>query len=60
MAQWRGPDDGVYPEIVASERFVFMKAALHKEGDPLLEVLGTVTFAEQGGSEQTKVADARH
>ena len=55
-----GADDGVYPEIVAPEQFVFMRAALHKEGDPPLEVLGTVTFAEQGGSQETKVVDARH
>ncbi len=48
------PMTGVYPEIVASERFVFMRAALDKEGDPPLEVLGTVTFAEQGGSEEQK------
>jgi hypothetical protein len=48
--QSRGvPMTGVYPEIVASERFVFMRAALDKEGDTPLEVLGTVTFAEQGG-----------
>jgi len=51
---------GVCPEIVASERFVFMRATLDKEGDPPLEVLGTVTFAEQGGSEETKVVDPRH
>ena len=40
---------GVYPEIVASERFVFIRAALDKEGDGPLEVLGSVTFPEQGG-----------
>jgi hypothetical protein len=43
------PMTGVYQELVAPERFVFMRAALDKEGDPTFEVLGTVTFAEQGG-----------
>ena len=43
------PMTRVYPELVASERFVFMRAALDKEGDPTFAVLGTVTFAEQGG-----------
>jgi len=51
----RGPDGTVYPmtgvyqEIVEPERFVFTSAALDKEGNPLFEVLNTVTFAEQGG-----------
>ena len=43
------PMTGVYPEIVASERFVFIRAALDKEGDRPLEVLGSVTFPEQSG-----------
>jgi uncharacterized protein YndB with AHSA1/START domain len=51
----RGPDGTVYPmtgvyqEIVEPERLVFLSAALDGEGDPLFEVLTTVTFAEQGG-----------
>jgi uncharacterized protein YndB with AHSA1/START domain len=40
---------GVYQEIVEPERLVFLSAALDGEGDPLFEVLTTVTFAEQGG-----------
>ncbi len=43
------PLTGVYQKLVASERFVFMRAALDKEGDQTFAVLGTVTFAEQGG-----------
>jgi len=51
----RGPDGtvhpmtGVYREIVAPERIVFTSAALGEKGEPLFEVLTTVTFAEHGG-----------
>ena len=51
----RGPDGTVYPmtgiyrEIVEPERLVFSSAALDEEGNPLFEVLNTVTFAEQDG-----------
>ncbi len=51
----RGPDGtlypmtGVYQEIVEPERLMFTSAALDEEGNPLFEVLHTVTFAEQGG-----------
>lgn len=51
----RGPDGTVYPmtgvyqEIVEPERLVFTSAALDRDGNPLFEVLNTVTFAEQGG-----------
>ncbi len=51
----RGPDGVVYPmkgvfrEIVEPERLVFASAALDKDGNPLFEVLTTVTFAEQDG-----------
>ncbi len=51
----RGPDGTVYPmtgvyqEIVEPERLVFTSAALDETAHPLLEVLNTVTFAEQGG-----------
>ena len=60
----RGPDGTVYPmtgvyqEIVEPERLVFTSAALDKEGNPLFEVLNTVTFAEQGGK-TTQTSRAR-
>jgi uncharacterized protein YndB with AHSA1/START domain len=60
----RGPDGtlypmtGVYQEIVEPERFVFTSAALDAEGNPLFEVLNTVTFAEQG-SKTTLTVQAR-
>jgi uncharacterized protein YndB with AHSA1/START domain len=51
----RGPDGTVYPmtgvyrEIVEPERLVFASAALDGKGNPLFEVLTTVTLAEKGG-----------
>jgi uncharacterized protein YndB with AHSA1/START domain len=51
----RGPDGRVYPmtgvyqTIVEPERLVFTSAALDEKGNPLFEVLNTVTFADQGG-----------
>lgn len=51
----RGPDGTVYPmtgvyqEVVEPERIVFTSAALDADGNPMFEVLTTVTFAEQGG-----------
>jgi uncharacterized protein YndB with AHSA1/START domain len=42
------PMTGVYQEVVEPERLVFASAALDTEGNPLFEVLTTVTFAEQG------------
>jgi uncharacterized protein YndB with AHSA1/START domain len=51
----RGPDGTVYPmtgvyqEVVEPERIVFTSAALDEEGNPLFEVLNTVTFTEQSG-----------
>jgi len=50
MAQWWGSDDEGYPELVASERFIFMRTALDKEGDPPLAVLGTVTTASKAAT----------
>jgi uncharacterized protein YndB with AHSA1/START domain len=50
----RAPDGTVYPmtgvfqEIVEPERIVFISAALDAAGNPVFEVLTTVTFAEQG------------
>lgn len=51
----RGPDGtlypmtGVYREILEPERLVFTSAALDEKGHPLLELLHTVAFTEQGG-----------
>jgi uncharacterized protein YndB with AHSA1/START domain len=50
----RGPDGTVYPmtgiyeEIVRPERLVFSSSPLDAQGNPMFEVLTTVTFAEQG------------
>ena len=60
----RGPDGTVYPmtgthqEIVEPERIVFTSSALDGAGQPLFEVLTTVTFAEQG-SKTKLIVDAR-
>lgn len=57
----RGPDDVVYPmtgvfrEIVEPERLVFTAVAEDLQGNPLLEALTTVTFAEQGGKTKLTV-----
>ena len=51
----RGPDGTVYPmtgvyqEVVEPERIVFTSAALDVAGNPMFELLTTVTFAEEGG-----------
>jgi uncharacterized protein YndB with AHSA1/START domain len=51
----RGPDGTVYPmtgvyqEVVEPERIVFTSAALNDKGNPMFEVLATVTFAEEDG-----------
>jgi uncharacterized protein YndB with AHSA1/START domain len=50
-----GPDGIVYPmtgayqEVVEPERLVFTSAALDLDGNPMFEVLNTMTFAEEGG-----------
>ena len=55
LIHMRGPDGTVYPmtgtyqEIVRPERLVFTSAALDSDGNPMFEVLTTVTFAEEGG-----------
>jgi uncharacterized protein YndB with AHSA1/START domain len=46
------PTTGIFREIVEPERLVFSNAALGKEGNPVLEGLTTVTFAEHGGKTQ--------
>ena len=51
----RGPDGTVYPmtgvyqEIREPERIVFTSGALDNKGEPLFEVLTTVTFTERAG-----------
>jgi uncharacterized protein YndB with AHSA1/START domain len=53
--QMRAPDGTSYPmsaifkELVAPERIVFQSAALDPNGNPLFEVLTTVTLADQSG-----------
>jgi uncharacterized protein YndB with AHSA1/START domain len=56
LIHMRAPDGAEFPmngrflEIVEPERLVFTSSALEEEeGNPLLEVLTTVTFADQGG-----------
>jgi uncharacterized protein YndB with AHSA1/START domain len=55
LIHMRGPDGTVYPmkgvfrEIVEPERLVFSSAALDESGNPLFEVLNTITFAEHNG-----------
>jgi len=51
----RSPDGSVYPmkgefrEIVAPERIVFTNIAVDAAGNPIIEGLTTVTFAEHSG-----------
>jgi len=51
----RAPDGTIYPmtaifkELVEPERIVFQSAALDPNGNPLFEVLTTVTLADQSG-----------
>lgn len=51
----RAPDGKVYPmtgmfhEIAEPGGLVFATAALDEKGDPLFEILNTVTFIERGG-----------
>jgi uncharacterized protein YndB with AHSA1/START domain len=42
------PCGGVYLEIVEPERLVFTNIATDKDGNPILDGLTTVTFAEEG------------
>jgi uncharacterized protein YndB with AHSA1/START domain len=55
LIHMRGPDGTVYPmtgvyqEIVRPERLVFTSAALDASGNPMFEILTTVTFAEENG-----------
>src|SRR5713226_5099504 len=43
------PCGGVYREIVEPERLVFTNIATDKDGNPILDGLTTVIFAEHGG-----------
>lgn len=43
------PCGGVYREVVAPERLVFTNIATDKDGNPILDGLTTVIFAEHGG-----------
>jgi len=43
------PMTGTYHEIVEPERLVLTSAALDEKGEPLFEVLTTVTFTEHSG-----------
>ncbi len=51
----RGPDGNVYPmlgeyrEVAPPERLVFTSRAMAANGQPMFEMLNTVTFAERGG-----------
>jgi uncharacterized protein YndB with AHSA1/START domain len=57
----RAPDGIVYPmtgvfhEIIEPERLVFTSSALDQNGEPLFEVLNTVTFAEESGKTRLTV-----
>ncbi len=57
----RAPDGVVYPmmgvfhEIVEPERLVFTSSALDANGEPLFEVLNTVTFDDEGGKTKLTV-----
>ena len=57
----RAPDGVVYPmtgtfvEIAEPERLVFISAALDQNGEPLFEVLNTVTFEEDAGKTKLTV-----
>jgi len=55
LIHMRGPDGTVYPmtgvyqEILRPERLVFTSSALDASGNPMFEILTTVTFAEENG-----------
>jgi uncharacterized protein YndB with AHSA1/START domain len=57
----RGPDGTVYPmsgvyrEILENERLVFTCSPLDEKGNPLFEVLNTVTFSDHEGSTKLTV-----
>lgn len=61
LIHMRSPDGTVYPmtgmfqAIVAPERLVFTSIAQDPAGNPLFDVLNTVTFVEVGGKTQLTV-----
>lgn len=64
LIHMRGPDGTVYPmtgtfrDVVEPERLVFLSAVHDARGDPIFEVLNTVTFAEHDGK-TTLTVEAR-
>jgi uncharacterized protein YndB with AHSA1/START domain len=46
---------GVFQEVVPPERLVFITSALDQKGEPLFEVLNTVTFDDEGGKTKLTV-----
>lgn len=61
LIHMRAPDGVVYPmtgvfrEIVEPERLVFTSSALDSKGEPLFEVLNTVTLSEEGAKTRLTV-----
>ena len=57
----RAPDGIVYPmtgtflDIVEPERLVFISSALNSYGEPMFEILNTVTFADEAGKTRLTV-----
>src|SRR6266581_3309178 len=49
------PMIGTYREVVAPERLVFTNSAVDGEGNPLLDGVTVVTFAERGGKTELTV-----
>ena len=49
------PMTGIFREIIPPERLVFRSAALDEKGNPIFEVLNTVTFEERNGKTQLTV-----
>jgi uncharacterized protein YndB with AHSA1/START domain len=49
------PMTGTFREVVVPERLVFLAVARDNKGNPLLESLTTVTFAEVGGRTEVTV-----
>jgi uncharacterized protein YndB with AHSA1/START domain len=43
------PMTGVYQEVVEPERLVFVSSAMDADGNPLFDILNTVTFEDQNG-----------
>jgi uncharacterized protein YndB with AHSA1/START domain len=52
------PMSGVFQEITAPDRLVFAAAAQDHAGNPLLEWVSTVSFAEEGSKTRLTVAES--